>query len=332
MKIKSRHLTVALFCPVFLVYLTGCVTQQVETRKVTDTVSMKYEETVHVETDPTGAKVYFKDEYIGLSPCDVILKAGNVLVSGTGTVNYNVSVNGMSGQRFEAVDSTSWHMIGSLQPSAPSGSWTIQASKAGYDPAARLIQISSDDDELNAAFQGVDAISKFNTAIQNKLNIGAMVSARQQIDQSGGLASTMMAPVAQQMDNQINSTDDSTLPVVSGHRSVLLTLSPAAAQQQQQQQQQQQTVVVPGGGDSSASKRGLILVSSEPESADVYADGVFVGNAPANLKLDEGIHIIEVKMDGYKPYRKELRVLADSELSLKAQLDKDSPNSVPAQP
>jgi hypothetical protein len=87
------------------------------------------------------------------------------------------------------------------------------------------------------------------------------------------------------------------------------------------QQQQQQTVITPEsrapqGGPS----RGTVMIVSEPENGDVYVDGAFVGNAPTNLKLPDGIHIVEVKKEGYTPFRKELRVFGDSEVNLRAVL------------
>lgn len=91
-------------------------------------------------------------------------------------------------------------------------------------------------------------------------------------------------------------------------------------QQQQQQQQQQQTVVIPG---SEQEKLGKVIVTSNVENAEVFVDGLFVGNTPANLKLKGGIHKIEVKKDGYKSYKRELRVFGDSETSLRAELGKE---------
>lgn len=104
-------------------------------------------------------------------------------------------------------------------------------------------------------------------------------------------------------------------------RSLVPVSAPVRRQQQQQQQQQQQTVVVPVTKDEKK-KTGTVMVSCSVEDAEVYVDGVFVGNAPANLKLNEGIHIIEVKKSGYSSYRKELRVFADSDVSLRAKLTK----------
>jgi len=90
--------------------------------------------------------------------------------------------------------------------------------------------------------------------------------------------------------------------------------------QQQQQQQQQQTVVISGNQGSATPQTGAVSVSASIQGAEVYVDGVFVGNTPANLKLSEGIHIIEVKKTGFASYRRELRVFAGSNLSLVAEM------------
>ncbi|MBM4119056.1 PEGA domain-containing protein, partial [bacterium] len=91
---------------------------------------------------------------------------------------------------------------------------------------------------------------------------------------------------------------------------------------QQQQQQQQQTVVIPGAAQPGGQQTGTVIVSASVEGADIYVDGLFVGNAPANLKLSEGVHVIEVKKDGYETFKRELRVFAAGEVSLKAELKK----------
>lgn len=127
---------------------------------------------------------------------------------------------------------------------------------------------------------------------------------------------------------ELRPGDKMTLPsVVVGNNAVLLSLRPQPGVSgrpapQQQQQQQQQTVVIPGAGSSATSARGMVMVSSTPENAEIYADGAFVGNGPANLKLSEGIHIIEVKKAGFTTYRKELRVIGSSQLNLRVTLEK----------
>jgi len=89
----------------------------------------------------------------------------------------------------------------------------------------------------------------------------------------------------------------------------------------QQPQQPQQTVVVTGKQNETASI-GTVMISSNVQGADVYIDGVFVGNTPAYLKLRYGIHIVEAKKKGYSDYRKELRVYGSSGLYLRAELEK----------
>jgi len=97
----------------------------------------------------------------------------------------------------------------------------------------------------------------------------------------------------------------------------------AVEQQQQQQQQQQQTVVMPGGtGGEKEAGQGTVIVSATPENCEVCVDGIFVGNAPTNLKLSEGIHIIEVKKVGHETFKRELRVLKGSEVVLRTELQK----------
>jgi len=85
-----------------------------------------------------------------------------------------------------------------------------------------------------------------------------------------------------------------------------------------QQQQQQQTVIVGGAGNQATF--GTVNLSCDLQDAEIYVDGMFVGNAPNSLKLGEGVHVIEVKKAGYESYRKELKVLGDSELTLRAKL------------
>ncbi len=92
----------------------------------------------------------------------------------------------------------------------------------------------------------------------------------------------------------------------------------APSAQQQQQQQQQQTVIIPTSGEGNSF--GKVIISCDLEEAEIYVDGMFVGNAPATLNLKDGIHILEIKSMGYNNYRKELRIMGGSEISLRAKL------------
>ncbi|HZR15977.1 MAG TPA: PEGA domain-containing protein [Verrucomicrobiae bacterium] len=66
---------------------------------------------------------------------------------------------------------------------------------------------------------------------------------------------------------------------------------------------------------------GVVTVKADDETAEVYADGNFVGNAPSKLKLEPGMHVIEVKKAGFKPYRRDIKVTEGAELNLRATLE-----------
>lgn len=68
------------------------------------------------------------------------------------------------------------------------------------------------------------------------------------------------------------------------------------------------------------SKAGFLTVNADDETYDVYLDGAFVGNSPAKLKLDPGMHVIEVKKQGLKDFRREIRITEGSELTMRAVL------------
>lgn len=72
-----------------------------------------------------------------------------------------------------------------------------------------------------------------------------------------------------------------------------------------------------------ASDKGRVAVTSIPEGADVYVDDDLVGNAPATLKLAAGKHTVKVVQQGYKPWSKQITVFADSDVNLKAPLEKE---------
>jgi hypothetical protein len=75
----------------------------------------------------------------------------------------------------------------------------------------------------------------------------------------------------------------------------------------------------PAVNDSS----GAVAVSTIPDGADISVDGNFVGSAPATLKLAPGKHVISVSQHGFKAWSRELSVLPGSEVTLKAELEKD---------
>lgn len=75
-------------------------------------------------------------------------------------------------------------------------------------------------------------------------------------------------------------------------------------------------------GTSSSKLIGTISVSSNPDGADVYVDGDFVGNAPATLKLTAGKHLIKITMAGFEDWSRDIAAQGGSEAHLVAILKK----------
>jgi hypothetical protein len=73
---------------------------------------------------------------------------------------------------------------------------------------------------------------------------------------------------------------------------------------------------------STADAVGTVQVTSNPDGADVYSDGAFVGNAPSTLKLSPGKHTVRVTSSGYKEWSRDITVQAGSEVKLNAVLEK----------
>jgi PEGA domain len=67
---------------------------------------------------------------------------------------------------------------------------------------------------------------------------------------------------------------------------------------------------------------GNLVITSDPQDADVFIDGNFVGIAPATVDLVVGKHTIQVSSKGYADWSREITVLPRSKLTLAATLDK----------
>jgi hypothetical protein len=63
---------------------------------------------------------------------------------------------------------------------------------------------------------------------------------------------------------------------------------------------------------------GVVTISSEPDAAEIYVDGKFLGNTPATLKLSAGPHEIVLKSAGLPDYSRTLDIPRSSKLNLKA--------------
>jgi hypothetical protein len=67
---------------------------------------------------------------------------------------------------------------------------------------------------------------------------------------------------------------------------------------------------------------GKISIVSIPEGADIEVDGNFVGNAPSDVQLPDGDHVIAVKKTGFKDWQRKLKISSGSNVHLQAELEK----------
>jgi hypothetical protein len=90
----------------------------------------------------------------------------------------------------------------------------------------------------------------------------------------------------------------------------------------------------PDDANDDTSETGSVLVTSETEGAEIYADGSFVGQTPSTIRLTKGTHRIEVRAPGEQSWVRTLSVLKGSRITLRASFgnraapnDGDAPES-----
>jgi hypothetical protein len=66
---------------------------------------------------------------------------------------------------------------------------------------------------------------------------------------------------------------------------------------------------------------GQLTITSDPDAAEVFVDGKFVGNTPAILKLPAGPHLFLFKSPNRPDYSRTVEVPKSSKLTLKALFD-----------
>lgn len=71
-------------------------------------------------------------------------------------------------------------------------------------------------------------------------------------------------------------------------------------------------------------RAGTLLVQGNTEVDELYVDGRFVGMAPARLRLKEGHYAVEIRRAGFKSYRRQISVIVDTEVTLRAVFEKES--------
>ena len=77
-----------------------------------------------------------------------------------------------------------------------------------------------------------------------------------------------------------------------------------------------------GEADHNAERDGFgtVTISSDPQGAEIYLDGKFVGNTPSAFKLAAGRHHIKIKLTGKQTWWRDFEVLKDSEATLNPSL------------
>lgn len=72
---------------------------------------------------------------------------------------------------------------------------------------------------------------------------------------------------------------------------------------------------------------GSVLVSSDAEGADIFVDDKFVGNTPSTLTLPAGLHNVRVESLNRIAWSRQVELLKDSNVNLKAILMAAPPNT-----
>jgi hypothetical protein len=80
--------------------------------------------------------------------------------------------------------------------------------------------------------------------------------------------------------------------------------------------------LVDGTAAGAGGGTGNVLITSEPAGAEIYVDGKFVGQTPSTVPLPAGAHHVELKAAGRMHWERDLTVLREGQVSLRAVLEK----------
>jgi PEGA domain len=78
-------------------------------------------------------------------------------------------------------------------------------------------------------------------------------------------------------------------------------------------------------GSCAPSADACVTFVSEPQGADIYVDGKFVGNTPSVLNLAMGSHEIRIESEHFKPWTRTLETSAGSKITIRAPLQAAAP-------
>ncbi len=87
----------------------------------------------------------------------------------------------------------------------------------------------------------------------------------------------------------------------------------------------QQTGSVSETPNDTPSNAGQVMFISEPQEAEVYVDGNFVGSTPSMIPLTPGSHKVQVTLKGYRPWTRTLQVATQSKVTVHAELEREIP-------
>jgi hypothetical protein len=68
-----------------------------------------------------------------------------------------------------------------------------------------------------------------------------------------------------------------------------------------------------------------INFSSTPAGADIIVDGKYVGNTPSTINMNPGVHGVTLALNGYEIWKRDLAVVAGSEVNVNGTLAKAQP-------
>jgi hypothetical protein len=80
-------------------------------------------------------------------------------------------------------------------------------------------------------------------------------------------------------------------------------------------------------------KAGIVTIDSQPDDAEVYLDSKLLATTPLRrLRLTAGDHTIMIKKAGYADWVRDITVLEDADVTLKATLEPNRPQAKPEEP
>ena len=120
-------------------------------------------------------------------------------------------------------------------------------------------------------------------------------------------------------------------PALPKKEPVTKKTDPPPQQQQMQQQMMGPTIVIGGQtvtGEAAVKIKeyGVVNFQSNPDGAEIYIENNLVGNAPiSQLKFEKGSYNITAKIRGYKDWKRQILVIENSTITIKAELEKKQP-------